>query len=178
MPSPFRLFMHRAFLDFMSSAPYALSASAKYLWSASPQGVRANRRSRPGEAAEILVFGVVQESVRVAVPDYGDPGLSNAQVLGKITLRHPAWSTDGVLGRQLGIKYDEQLLNLCRFIQEEGSGETLDGEYLILATVSDYIAPPGAAIIASATLELIDGGDMPYVLHVLAVEAVFADRAS
>ncbi|KAJ7069000.1 hypothetical protein B0H15DRAFT_957998 [Mycena belliarum] len=137
-----------AMWDFLRAAPYALGARARYRWFLVDGRSCALKVDGDHEVAPVVVFGLVKKS----------------------------WVTDGVIGRELGLEFDKQLLELCRILQDRGVC-TWNEEVIVLRTESDYTVTEGAAIVASVVLSVASDGEHPYDLAVDAFEAVFVDRA-
>ncbi|KAJ7500706.1 hypothetical protein B0H11DRAFT_1908583 [Mycena galericulata] len=170
MPLSMRPHMLRGFLDFLNKANWALSDLHNiYEWVELDKGVRAERLRQTPEGdpldtkpVNLVLFGIVQEGPQK----------------GCITIARPNWNSDGPLGRELGLKYDSQLLTIVRAMDAHGMGGTLRDENLVLTADLDQTLPVDSLLFATATLTVLTTrkkNETPYVLEVAEVKALFLD---
>ncbi|KAJ7088879.1 hypothetical protein B0H15DRAFT_800823 [Mycena belliarum] len=160
MTSPFRPFMLKAMRDFIRASPHALGTGVKYGWAAVDGRWRPLRKRHNAGVAHVLVFGLVRDATE-----------------GHITLVHPRWTGDGPIGRELGLEFDKQLLEISRILEERSPGIHWNEESIELRTECDYVVAENAVIVVNAVLSVGMGQGGGYWLEVESFETVFVDRA-
>ncbi|KAJ7855331.1 hypothetical protein B0H13DRAFT_1903163, partial [Mycena leptocephala] len=144
-----------------------LSKYHEWKWVRGSQGLNAHSPASlvTGSGAKpvrFTVFGVVEATDRKGV----------------IRLVRPQWESHNVAGRELGIRFDEQLLTLAHVLEHHGWPADICKNRLILTRAEDEI-PAGTAIFATCILAVLEEAEDPtrekYILDVLDIDGMYLE---
>ncbi|KAJ7927872.1 hypothetical protein B0H13DRAFT_2312048 [Mycena leptocephala] len=162
-----RLYLLTAFLDYLRASRAPLSNYGEWNWVRRQHGLNAQSHpnvttGRSGKPVRFIVFGIVEATDRKDV----------------IQLVRPQWEAYSIAGRELGIRFDEQLLTLSHILELHGWPADIPGNTLILNT-ADYDVPAGTAVFVTCLLTIMEEAEDPdrekYILDVVNVDRMYLE---